>query len=311
MELSWVSQLPFALYLAVGPEKKCHINRRLIQSMKSIRRLHIFLCLIMSSGILMAQSQKDLQYSVRAGYAIGGTIPIDFPAEMRGLNSYEPKFNYSFALNVRKPLHEKWALETALSFERRGFRSDVTMKNYQITLEQGGEKISGPFSGNVVINAVQTGISIPLNAVYTLSDMVTVKVGSYISFITDRNFHGYAYGNKVYNEDGSWDGHFDACIRRDEIRGERVEIGNVYTDDNGNKVDKRGTFSGEEYNHYMCKFQYGISAGCDVMFSKRWGAFADIVYGLNSAFTDDPGNPVTMSLHPVYLTVGVIYSLKK
>lgn len=252
----------------------------------------------------------DIEYTFRAGYAIGGTIPVDFPVEMRGLNSYTPKFNYRFSLNARKQINKDFSLETALIFERKGFKSDVAMKHYQITLEQGGEKVTGPFSGNVVINAVQTGITIPINAVWLLSDKVSLKAGPYLSFITDKNFHGYAYGEKVYDASGNWTGHFDAYIRRDEIRGEKIEIGNVYIDSNGNQVDKRGTFSGEEYNDFMAGFQYGVNIGCDVMLSRKWGVFADLSYGINSAFTDKPGNPVTMSLHPLYFTLGAIYRLK-
>ena len=255
-------------------------------------------------------ASRHLNVTLRAGYAVGGTIPIDFPPEMRGLNSYSPKFNYVFSVNVSTPLLADWGVETALRFERRGFQSDVTMRHYQITLEQGGEKISGPFSGNVVINAVQAAITLPLYAVWHVSDKVALKAGPYVSYVTDRTFHGYAYGEKVYDADGTWSGHFDAYIRRDEVRGEKVEIGNVYTDSNGNIVDKRGTFSGEEFNDYMRRFQYGVAMGCDMMLSRKWGAFAELSYGFNSAFTDDSGNPVTMPLHPVYLTLGVIYRLK-
>ena len=37
---------------------------------------------------------QDIVHELRAGYSIGGTLPMGFPQAVRGLNSYVPKFNY-------------------------------------------------------------------------------------------------------------------------------------------------------------------------------------------------------------------------
>ena len=60
----------------------------------------------------------------------------------------------------------------------------------------------------------------------------------------------------------------------------------------------------------MRRFQWGLDLGVDWTFAKKWGAFADLSYGLNSAFNDSEGNPVTMGLHPLYGTFGLVYKLK-
>ena len=258
----------------------------------------------------MAASPVKPRLSLRLGYSIGGTIPIDFPAEMRALNSYSPKVNYQFGIDYERMLTDKYGLQLGLYLERRGFKSEVEMRHYDITLEQGGEKIKGPFSGNVVIEIVQIGVTIPVQATWHPDERWTLRLGPYVSYIHDRSFQGYAYGKKVYDADGKWTGSFDAFIRRDEIRGEKVEIGDIYKDEAGNVVDKRGTFSGEDYNSYLRRLQYGVDMGAEFKINRSWGAYADFSFGLNSAFNGKEGNPVSMALHPTYLTVGLTYRLR-
>ena len=262
-----------------------------------------------STSIMAASSVKP-RLSLRLGYSIGGTIPIDFPAEMRALNSYSPKVNYQFGIDYERMLTDKYGLQLGLYLERRGFKSEVEMRHYDITLEQGGEKIKGPFSGNVVIEIVQIGVTIPVQATWHPDERWTLRLGPYVSYIHDRSFQGYAYGKKVYTADGKWTGSFDAYIRRDEIRGEKVEIGDIYKDEAGNVVDKRGTFSGEDYNSYLRRLQYGVDMGAEFKINRSWGAYADFSFGLNSAFNGKEGNPVSMALHPTYLTVGLTYRLR-
>ena len=262
-----------------------------------------------STSIMAASSVKP-RLSIRLGYSIGGTIPIDFPAEMRALNSYSPKVNYQFGIDYERMLTDKYGLQLGLYLERRGFKSEVEMRHYDITLEQGGEKIKGPFSGNVVIEIVQIGVTIPVMATWHPDEKWTLRLGPYVSYIHDRSFQGYAYGKKVYDADGKWTGSFDAYIRRDEIRGEKVEIGDIYKDEAGNVVDKRGTFSGEDYNSYLRRLQYGVDMGAEFKINRSWGAYADFSFGLNSAFNGKEGNPVSMALHPTYLTVGLTYRLR-
>ena len=229
---------------------------------------------------------------------------------MRALNSYSPKVNYQFGIDYERMLTDKYGLQLGLYLERRGFKSEVEMRHYDITLEQGGEKIKGPFSGNVVIEIVQIGVTIPVQATWHPDERWTLRLGPYVSYIHDRSFQGYAYGKKVYDADGKWTGSFDAYIRRDEIRGEKVEIGDIYKDEAGNVVDKRGTFSGEDYNSYLRRLQYGVDMGAEFKINRSWGAYADFSFGLNSAFNGKEGNPVSMALHPTYLTVGLTYRLR-
>lgn len=258
--------------------------------------------------------KEKYNITARLGYSVGGTMPMGFPEEMRGLNSYSPKGNYRFGVDIERMFTDKFGVQAGIFLERKGFKSDVSMRQYDVILERGGERITGPFTGNVVINIVQTGVTIPIQASWWINNHSKLKFGPYISYITDRTFNGYAYGNKVYDDNGNWTGDYDAYLRRGEVRGEKIAIGNIdtTTDEYGNQttVDRRGTFSGEEFNNYLRKFQWGVDLGYDYYFTHRIGAFADLTYGLNSAFNSQSGNPVSMGLYPLYFTVGVVYKFK-
>lgn len=236
-------------------------------------------------------------YNLRAGISIGGTVPVDMPAEMRHINSFSPKFNYRIGADVEYRLNVNWGLMAGLAIERRGFEGDMKVKAYQVTMRQGTEEISGPFTGNVVTNIVQGGLNIPVHAVWHINSKSTLNFGPYISLITSKSFNGYAYG--IPDEDG----HPTAYLRRDGPQGPLVYIGN---DENS-----RGTFSDEEFKDYLRTFQWGVDAGFDYSMSRQWGLYADLSYGINGAFNDKEGNPVSMGLHPIYFTLGVTYKIGK
>lgn len=275
-----------------------------------MRHLILYVAALCLTALPINAQERQWSIDVRGGYAIGGTIPTDFPKEMRRLNKFSPKLSFRFGVEAERHISPRYSIATGLYVERRGFKSDISMRQYDITLDQGGERIRGPFTGRVNIEIVQSGLTLPVQWVWKASDRFKLKAGPYISYISDRKFQGYAYGEKVYDTDGTWNGSFDAYIRRDEIRGEKVEIGNLFTDANGNVVDKRGTFSGDEFDEYLRHWQWGLDLGTDYYLSHDWGLFANITYGLNSAFNGKEGNPVTMPLHAFYVTLGATYRLK-
>jgi len=53
----------------------------------------------------------------------------------------------------------------------------------------------------------------------------------------------------------------------------------------------------------------GLDVGADYRLSERWGAFAELTYGVNGVFKSD-FSTVPMRLHPLYATLGVTYQLK-
>ena len=255
----------------------------------------LFTLILLTLGT--AAMAQNVEFSARAGYSVGGTVPLGFPEAVRGLNAFAPKFNYRIGLDATCRWNRHWGLLAGLYMEQKGFKSDVSLRQFDVILRQGVETITGPYTGNVVINIRQTGLTLPLQAVWLPSDRLKVKAGPYISLLTGRSFYGYAYG-----ETGT-DGKSTAYLRRGEVRGDLVYVGNDET--------TRGYFNGTTFDEYLRRFQWGIDVGVDWTFCNRWGAFADLSYGLNSAFNGSEGNPVTMGLHPLYGTFGLVYKLKK
>lgn len=255
----------------------------------------LFCCIVQQLRAQDAADNQKWNINARAGISIGGTIPLDMPAEMRHINSFSPKLNYRVGIDAEYRLNDRWGILSGVYLERKGFEGDMAVRGYQITMRQGTEQISGPFTGNVVTHIVQSGITLPVQATWNVCQSARLRLGPYVSFVTGKSFHGYAYGNT------GADGKPTAYLRRDDVKGDLVYIGN---DENS-----RGTFDDDDFKDYLRTFQLGIDAGCDWFFSRHWGAFADLSYGLNSAFNGKEGNPVNMDLFPLYATIGVVYKI--
>ena len=143
-------------------------------------------------------------------------------------------------------------MQTGLYLEQKGFKSDVSLRQFDVILRQGVEEITGPYTGNVVINVRQTGFTVPVQVIWKASPCLKAKAGFYVSLLTGRSFNGYAYG-----ETGQ-DGKSTAYLRRGEVRGDLVYVGNDET--------TRGYFGGDSFNEYMRQFQCGIDVGIDWYF---------------------------------------------
>ena len=72
--------------------------------------------------------------------------------------------------------------------------TEATVKNYSMEiLGQGGERISGVWTGGVKTKVHTAGLTIPLMATYKLSSRWNVKAGPYFSYILSREFSGHVY----------------------------------------------------------------------------------------------------------------------
>ena len=57
------------------------------------KNLYILLALACLCGTLSAQ--RKFEYRVKAGFNVGGALPIPFPAEIRKIKSYNPTMAFS------------------------------------------------------------------------------------------------------------------------------------------------------------------------------------------------------------------------
>ena len=224
----------------------------------------------------------SLKYDVRLGYALGGTIPTHMGNEIRGINSFDPGFNFTVAAEVSCPLDPHWSLHSGLRFELGSMDVDSRVKNYEIEVVRGEESLKGIFNGNVRIKTAQRRLTLPIQAEYRINAHLAVRGGAFMGWLTNRRFWGWAY---------------HGYLREGTPVGPKIEMGTEPGD--------RGDF---DFDANMRHMQWGIDAGVDWRFSRRWGVFAELTYGLSGLFKSDFHSVQT--LRPLYGTLGIVYRIR-
>ena len=219
----------------------------------------------------------------RLGYSIGGTAPLDMPATIRKLNSFSPRTSIAAGADLYKPLHRRWGLDIGLFIENKSMRTDATVKNYHMEIKKGTQSLEGVFTGEVRTDVKQWMFTLPILATYELGSHFRMKFGPYASILTSKNFSGYAY---------------DGYLR------EKTPVGNKYS--LGHEEGQRGTY---DFSDDMRRLQWGIKGGCDYHFSKHWGAYAEISWGVTGIFNRD-FKTIEQTMYPIYGTIGLAYKLR-
>lgn len=252
--------------------------------MNTISRL--FAATALTATVMTASALElpdGLNYNVRLGYNIGGTAPVGMPATIRKLNNYEFQPNVSFCFDVQKDLRGRWGVMSGIHLENKGMETDASVKNYHITIEQGGDFMEGYFTGHNVTKVEEWLITVPVMATCRVGSNVMLKLGPYLSYVLTRKFEGNVY---------------DGYLRHNTPTGPKIEFG---TGDN-----ERGTF---DFSDDMRRWQFGIDFGADWYFSRRWGVYADITWGLTGIHKSS-FKTIEQTLYPIYGTLGVTYKLK-
>ena len=188
---------------------------------------HIILaCLLLFAGMantLQAQEDRNrgiiesalrgLEYEVRAGFNIGGATPLPLPQEIRALTGYSPNINLALEGDIIKWLgkEEKWGFIIGLRLETKGMEAEARTKNYSMEIiGDGGERMSGNWTGMVKTKYRASYFSVPVLAALKVSDRVRLSAGPYVSFKTSGDFSGHVFdgylregdptGNKVVFE---------------------------------------------------------------------------------------------------------------
>ena len=222
------------------------------------------------------------EYNIKAGFNIGGTSPIPLPKEIRKIDSYAPGIAIAIEGNATKWFDEKkkWGLTLGLRLENKHMTTQATVKNYGMEiLGQGGERISGVWTGGVKTKVHTAGLTIPLMATYKLNNRWNIKAGPYFSYILSREFSGHVY---------------DGYLREDNPTGPKVE----FTD---NKV---ATY---DFSNDLRHFQWGLQAGAGWRAFKHLNIYADLTWGLNNIFKND-FHTITFAMYPIYLNIGFGYA---
>ena len=215
------------------------------------------LSLLVSIGSWAISIPDSLNYTFRIGYNIGGTAPIGMPNTIRSLNSYDFQPNVTLGLDVWNDIWGQWGLLSGVHLENKGMKIDATVKNYHMTMVQGGNELEGMYTGKLVTDCNQWMITIPLMATFRTGHFL-LKCGPYVSYVANTSFKGHVY---------------DGYLRTGDPTGDKVTM--------GPEGDDNPTY---DFSDDMRKFHVGIGIGADYCIGSRLGIYADITWGLNGAF---------------------------
>ena len=230
-----------------------------------------------------AGTLDSLQLRARAGYNIGGTMPIPLPETIRSIDSYSLTPSFLVGFDAMLPLTPQWGVMTGLRLENKGMKGDVTTKAYFMEVVKGDQKMSGLFTGHVEQEVKAWMLTVPVQATFTLSQRVMLKGGPYVSFLLSKGFNGIAS---------------DGYLRKDSPTGPKILMGN-----------REGEWATYDFDSDMRSVQFGVGLGVDWQVYKRLGVSADLNWGLTGIFPSD-FKTVEQTLYPVYGTIGVFYRLK-
>lgn len=256
------------------------------------RRLIVLTVYLMAFIGAQAQSERTkaiiwslshgLEYEIRAGLNIGGTMPMPFPSEIRSIDSYTPTLAVALEGNVTKWFgkQQKWGVITGIRLENKGMRTKATVKDYGMEIiGDKGEKVAGHWTGGVRTKVKNSYLTIPILAAYKLTTRWNVKLGTYLSYLMDNDFSGYVY---------------EGYLREGDPTGAKVEF----------KGDKIATY---DFSHDLRRFQWGLQMGADWKAFKHLKVYADLNWGMNDIFKKD-FKTITFDLYTIYLNFGFGYA---
>ena len=212
---------------------------------------------------------RGWEYSLKAGFSIGGTAPLPLPEEIRKIDSYVPSMTISIEGNATKWLDEKklWGLTLGLRLETK-----------KIINTNGGE-LEGLWTGGVKTKVKNSYLTVPILANYKVSKRWKLVAGPYFSYLLEGDFSGHVY-----------EGH----LRTPDETGSRVDF-------SGESV---ATY---DFSDDLRRFQWGIQFGGEWKAFKHLNVYADLTWGLNDIFKKN-FDTISFAMYPIYLNVGFGYS---
>ncbi len=257
-----------------------------------MKKIFITLIAIMFSFAVQAQRNRELsstdrniedatskgwQFRLGAGYLLGGTAPLPIPAEIRGIDGFNPGLNLSLEGNIQKNFGKSnWGMMLGLRFDTKGMTTDAKTKNYHMVMSNpDGSSITGSWYGKVKTHVSNTYVSVPLLITYSTGNRWTVMAGAYASYLLKGTFEGEAY---------------DGYIRDKNPTGPKTEVSSA-----------KYNFSSD-----IEKFHWGLQAGAEYKLYSHLAIFANLQWGMNGIFPEGY-DCVPFALKPIYVTLGFNY----
>lgn len=248
----------------------------------------IFLSVLLAACAIHVPAQNFLHnvgVTAKIGLNVGGTAPLNLPAEIRHINSYKLQSNPVIGLDFEKPVStdQRWGVLVGLHYENKGMEEDARVKNYYMKIVRGGESLEGRYTGNERTEVNEWMLTVPVLATWHVSDKVRLRMGPYVSFLVEKSFLGEAH---------------EGYLRVGNPTGQRVELGNDAT-----------SWGSYDFSDDMRHVQYGISLGVDWWALHRIGFFGEVNWGVSEIFHSS-FNTISMGLYPIFGSVGVCYRIR-
>ena len=231
-----------------------------------------------NTGIIRS-ALNGLHYSVRASYGIGGISPLPLPAEIRSINSYRPLVGIAIEGTIEKQINRVIGIHLGLRLENKTMETEATVKNYGMEISSNGAVTKGNWTGKVKTTVRNSYISIPLLRTCKLSPRWKMRVGPYFSYLLSGDFSGSVY---------------DGYIRQDNPTGTKFEF-------------KDGAYATYDFSDELVKSNWGVQLGFEWRAFSHLNIFADVQWGLNSAFPKD-FDTITFKMYPIYGNLGFAYA---
>lgn len=244
--------------------------------------------LLLSSFLVYAQEEttkwliwshsRGLEYSIKAGFNIGGTSPLPLPDEIRSIKSFTPTLGIAIEGGITKWFTEKWGTETGVRLETKGMKTNARVKDYNMEMVGEDGHLKGRWTGMVKTKVNNTYITIPLVGVYKINPQWKLQGGAFFSFLADGEFSGTAY---------------NGYLREGNPMGEKVEIG-----------DEGATY---DFSDDLRKFQWGAQLGAEWKAFKHFTVHSNLTWAFRDIFKSS-FETITFSMYPIYLNVGFGYA---
>lgn len=246
-----------------------------------MKKIILICCLAIVAAVQFASAQdRKFDYRLKAGFNLGGTIPIPFPAEIRKIKGYSPTLAFALGGDVIRNINDKWGVFTGLRFETKGMSTDARVKSYKMTISiSDGEETgsaSGYFTGDVKTKVRNEYMTIPIAVRYKISKAFEVNAGIFLSAKLRSDFSGEA---------------FDGFLRDQTPTGQKIGV----------------TTATYNLSKDIRPFNWGFQAGMHWKAYRDFSLYADFTMGLNSVFPSD-FETISFKMYNMYLNVGFAYN---
>lgn len=219
-------------------------------------------------------------YGYRMGFTIGGITPVPLPAEIREMKSFSPNGAFMQEIYGYKLFNQRLGIYLGERLAIEGMNAEAVVKSYQMSIEQGGDYISGYFTGVDKTEAQLISLKIPVEFMVRVSPRLDFRVGPYAQFNLHKEFKGEVY---------------DGYLRENTPTGQKI----VFSD---------GSTASYDFSEDVKKTCYGAEVAADFKIKKYFGIFANLDLGFGSVF---PGNfeTVTFEMYPIFFSIGVFVGI--